>query len=116
MIGDLNTHDRLIRYLAHYSGVNIIAVEYRLAPEAKFPDPINDAIDAWNWIVSNEDFLNQLIAFGPSKVVYVSCNPSTQMRDLRVLLDGLYAIDEVQPFDLFPHTKHLECVVTLSRS
>jgi len=58
VIGDLETHDRLIRYLAYYSGVNIIAVDYRLAPEAKFPAPINDAIDAWNWVVSNESFLN----------------------------------------------------------
>ena len=65
---------------------------------------------------SNEDFLNQLIAFGPRKVVYVSCNPATQMRDLRVLLDGGYAVEEVQPFDLFPHTKHLECVVTLAKT
>lgn len=65
---------------------------------------------------SNEDFLNQLIAFAPQTVVYVSCNPATQMRDLRVLIDGGYRLDEVQPFDLFPQTKHLECVVTLRRS
>lgn len=64
---------------------------------------------------SNEEFLSQLIAFAPRKVVYVSCNPATQMRDLRVLIDGGYAIETVQPFDLFPQTKHLECIVTLSR-
>ncbi|MFT5760766.1 MAG: acetyl esterase [Alteromonadaceae bacterium] len=58
VIGGLDSHDRLIRYLANYSGINIIAVQYRLAPEAKFPIPINDAIDAWNWIVSNERYLN----------------------------------------------------------
>ncbi|MDQ8201520.1 class I SAM-dependent RNA methyltransferase [Pelagicoccus sp. SDUM812003] len=65
---------------------------------------------------SNEDFLSQLIAFGPRTVVYVSCNPATQMRDLRTLIDGGYQVAEVQPFDLFPQTKHLECVVTLSKS
>ncbi len=64
---------------------------------------------------SNEEFLNQLIEFQPKSIVYVSCNPSTQMRDLNVLLAGGYAIEEVQPFDLFPQTKHLECVVTLTR-
>ena len=64
---------------------------------------------------SNEEFLNQLIAFSPRKIVYVSCNPATQMRDLRALIDGGYAIEEVQPFDLFPQTKHLECIITLSR-
>ena len=64
---------------------------------------------------SSEAFLAQLIAFRPQTIVYVSCNPATQMRDLRVLLDGGYRIDEVQPFDLFPQTKHLECIVTLTR-
>lgn len=62
---------------------------------------------------SNEDFLTQLVAFAPQTIVYISCNPSTQMRDLKTLLAGGYTIDEVQPFDLFPQTKHLECVVTL---
>lgn len=64
---------------------------------------------------SDEDFLRQLLAYGPRSVVYVSCNPATQMRDLRPLLDAGYAIIAVQPFDLFPQTKHLECVVTLGR-
>lgn len=65
---------------------------------------------------ASEDFLNQLIAFGPQRIVYVSCNPATQMRDLRILIEGDYQIEEVQPFDLFPQTKHLECVVTLAKS
>lgn len=64
---------------------------------------------------SNDSFLNQLIDFAPQTVVYVSCNPATQMRDLKVLLEGGYAVDEVQPFDLFPQTKHLECVITLRK-
>jgi len=64
---------------------------------------------------SDENFLNQLIAFGPRRVVYVSCNPATQMRDLKTLVAGGYELEEVQPFDLFPHTKHLECVMTLTR-
>jgi len=64
---------------------------------------------------SDEDFLRQLIAFGPRSVVYVSCNPATQMRDLRPLLDAGYTLRAVQPFDLFPQTKHLECVATLER-
>ena len=65
---------------------------------------------------SSEEFLNQLIAFGPQKIVYVSCNPATQMRDLQILTDRGYKVEEVQPFDLFPQTKHLECVVTLTNS
>ncbi len=64
---------------------------------------------------SDEDFLRQLLAFAPRTIVYVSCNPATQMRDLRPLLDAGYQIRAVQPFDLFPQTKHLECVVTLGQ-
>lgn len=64
---------------------------------------------------SDESFLNQLARFGPGTVVYVSCNPATQMRDLTSLLDAGYELRKVQPFDLFPQTKHLECVITLTR-
>tara|TARA_B110000003_G_scaffold122721_2_gene125126 strand:+ start:6574 stop:7791 length:1218 start_codon:yes stop_codon:yes gene_type:complete len=61
------------------------------------------------------DFLNQLFDFGPSRVVYVSCNPATQMRDLKSFLEKGYKIESIQPFDLFPQTRHLECVIALSR-
>lgn len=63
----------------------------------------------------SEDFLKQLFKFGPSKVVYVSCNPATQMRDLKSFIAEGYSIDNIQPFDLFPQTRHLECVISLSR-
>jgi 23S rRNA (uracil1939-C5)-methyltransferase/tRNA (uracil-5-)-methyltransferase len=64
---------------------------------------------------STPEFLKQLIRFSPATVVYVSCNPATQARDLAVLHQGGYAVERVQPFDLFPQTRHLECVVTLRR-
>lgn len=60
-------------------------------------------------------FLNQLFAFSPARVVYVSCNPATQIRDLAEFDKAGYEITEVQPFDLFPQTKHLECVATLRK-
>jgi 23S rRNA (uracil1939-C5)-methyltransferase/tRNA (uracil-5-)-methyltransferase len=63
----------------------------------------------------DESFLNQLFAYGPRAVVYVSCDPATQMRDLRHFLAAGYALTAVQPFDLFPQTRHLECVITLRR-
>ena len=62
------------------------------------------------------EFLTQLFAFGPGKVVYVSCNPATQIRDLAEFDKAGYAVTAVQPFDLFPQTKHLECVVTLKKN
>ena len=61
----------------------------------------------------DENFLNQLFAFGPRAVVYVSCDPATQMRDLKHFTARGYTLGAVQPFDLFPQTRHLECVVTL---
>ncbi|MEO0415038.1 MAG: methyltransferase domain-containing protein, partial [Verrucomicrobiota bacterium] len=61
---------------------------------------------------SNPEFLNQLIEYGPKRIVYISCNPATQVRDLEVLVPA-YQISRIKPFDLFPHTRHLECVVTL---
>jgi 23S rRNA (uracil1939-C5)-methyltransferase/tRNA (uracil-5-)-methyltransferase len=64
----------------------------------------------------DESFLRQLFAYGPRAVVYVSCDPATQMRDLRHFLAAGYALTAVQPFDLFPQTRHLECVITLQRT
>ena len=59
------------------------------------------------------DFLAQLFAFAPRAVVYVSCDPATQMRDLAAFIARGYKLTAVQPFDLFPQTRHLECVITL---
>ncbi len=65
---------------------------------------------------SNPGFIDQLLTFGPATIVYISCNPATQIRDLELLLaDDHYQLAKIQPFDLFPHTRHLECVVTLHR-
>jgi len=63
----------------------------------------------------DESFLAQLFTFGPRAVVYVSCDPATQMRDLKSFLAAGYQLTAVQPFDLFPQTRHLECVITLRR-
>ncbi len=61
-------------------------------------------------------FLKQLFAFGPKAVVYVSCDPATQMRDLKEFTAAGYKLTAVQPFDLFPQTRHLECVSTLVKT
>jgi tRNA/tmRNA/rRNA uracil-C5-methylase (TrmA/RlmC/RlmD family) len=61
-------------------------------------------------------FLAQLVAFAPRTIVYVSCNPETQVRDLVPLRAAGYHVARVQPFDMFPQTRHLECVATLTRA
>jgi 23S rRNA (uracil1939-C5)-methyltransferase/tRNA (uracil-5-)-methyltransferase len=61
----------------------------------------------------DEKFLTQLLAFAPRAVVYVSCDPATQMRDLARFTAHGWKLTAVQPFDLFPQTRHLECVITL---
>jgi 23S rRNA (uracil1939-C5)-methyltransferase len=50
----------------------------------------------------------------PSRVVYVSCNPATQARDLALMADH-YRLDRCQPVDMFPHTQHVENVALLLR-
>ncbi len=65
----------------------------------------------------HEKVVRQIVAFAPRKIVYVSCNPATQARDLQLLAaEHRYVIDEVQPVDMFPHTYHIENVVSLSRT
>ncbi len=57
----------------------------------------------------HDDVIKTLLAARPKRIVYVSCNPATQARDLN-LLDGAYAVKAVQPVDMFPHTQHVENV------
>lgn len=61
----------------------------------------------------DEAFLRQLVDFGPARLVYVSCEPSTQARDLKFLTASGYALKSVEPFDLFPQTRHVESVAVL---
>jgi 23S rRNA (uracil1939-C5)-methyltransferase len=55
-----------------------------------------------------------LLDLAPPIIIAVSCNPATLARDLQILLER-YRVDEIQPFDMFPHTPHIECVVKLTR-
>ena len=63
---------------------------------------------------STPEFLNSLLKIKPDRIVYISCGPDTQARDIKVLVKGGYKVTACQPFDLFPHTEHVETVVLLS--
>jgi 23S rRNA (uracil1939-C5)-methyltransferase len=58
--------------------------------------------------------LARILSLGAEKIVYVSCNPATLARDLALMLEN-YEVLEIQPFDMFPHTYHIEAVVNLRR-
>jgi 23S rRNA (uracil1939-C5)-methyltransferase len=62
----------------------------------------------------HEDVINTILFAEPQRIVYVSCNPATQARDLS-MLDSKYRVTKVQPVDMFPHTHHVENVVLLEK-
>lgn len=61
-------------------------------------------------------FLNALSRLGPATIVYISCNPETQARDMKILGRLGYHAEVCYPFDMFPHTNHVESVVLMSRN
>lgn len=62
----------------------------------------------------HKDVVNTIVNSGAQKIVYISCNPATQARDLE-LLDAQYSVKAIQPVDMFPHTHHIENVVLLEK-
>ena len=62
----------------------------------------------------HSDVVEQILSAGPSRIVYISCNPSTQARDAG-LMSEKYRVTAVQPVDMFPHTHHVENVILLER-
>nr|WP_321357909.1 23S rRNA (uracil(1939)-C(5))-methyltransferase RlmD [uncultured Draconibacterium sp.] len=75
-------------------------------PEVVITDPPRAGMHA--------DVVETILEMEPRKIVYVSCNPATQARDL-AMLDSLYQIEKIQPVDMFPHTHHVENVVMLRK-
>lgn len=65
---------------------------------------------------STKEFIDSAIKLSPSRIVYVSCNPETQERDLIRFTKNGYKVTKIQPVDMFPHTKHVEVVSLLTRS
>jgi len=64
----------------------------------------------------SREFLASLVELKPERVVYVSCNPETQARDLNYLTRNGYRVTRIRPVDMFPYTRHVETVVALRRA
>ncbi len=65
---------------------------------------------------ASEEFLEAALALRPAHIVYISCNPATQARDIATLVEGGYTLRVCRAVDMFPHTPHIENVVLLSRT
>ncbi|MEC4184396.1 23S rRNA (uracil(1939)-C(5))-methyltransferase RlmD [Adlercreutzia sp. R21] len=64
---------------------------------------------------STHEFLRAACALAPERIVYISCNPHTQARDVRHLVEGGYEVRAIRPVDMFPHTDHVESIVMLEK-
>ena len=65
---------------------------------------------------SDIPFLSSVITLSPKRIVYISCNPETQVRDVRYLIkNGGYKIKGIAPVDMFPHTSHIENIISLEK-
>ncbi len=62
---------------------------------------------------SDKKFLSCAVSLAPEKIVYISCNPETQQRDLFYLIKNGYKVKKIQPVDMFPFTNHVECICSL---
>ena len=78
-------------------------IEYK--PNIVFVDPPRKGLD--------KNTINVLNKIKPNKIVYISCNPATFARDIKLLVDKNYSIDTAQPVDMFPFTSNVECVAVL---
>ena len=59
--------------------------------------------------------VNDVIALSPEKIVYVSCNPATQVRDIKLMVEAGYKLIKIRPVDMFPHTYHIENIALLRK-
>ncbi|MGL4819237.1 MAG: 23S rRNA (uracil(1939)-C(5))-methyltransferase RlmD, partial [Bacilli bacterium] len=79
-----------------------------ITPDVIYVDPPRKGCDT--------ALLETMLQMQPTRIVYVSCDPATLARDVKVLVDGGYELTKVQPVDMFPQTGHVESVVQLVRT
>ncbi len=94
-------------YLAGKVEVNLEGVLAKAGFSTLIVDPPRKGLDASIILVITDSSI--------SKIIYLSCNLATQKRDLKLLMDIGFKIKAIQPYDMFPHTHHIECLVVLRR-
>ena len=87
-------------------GRTAVKLARELSPDVVIMDPPRAGV--------HKNVINALNAVLPQKIVYVSCNPATQARDIS-LLGNNYQVKRIQPVDMFPHTHHVENVILLEK-
>jgi len=98
----LNNIERLV------GSVEVLLPGLQSSPDVVVIDPPRAGLES--------SVIEAMIASRAKRVVYVSCDPSTLSRDLRIFVDGGFELIDVQPVDMFPHTQHIECVTVLDRT
>ena len=93
-------HGDLINFFRNNQEIKLIE-----SPDVVILDPPRAGI--------HKNTLNDIIELKVKKIIYISCNPSTQVRDINILTENGYTIKEIQPIDMFPHTPHIENIVSL---
>lgn len=96
-----------IRFVCQDAGRFMVENADRLKVDVVFMDPPRSG--------SDDAFLSSVLKLNPKKIVYISCEPATQVRDVRVLMDGGYSITGMETFDMFPCTDNIENIVALSK-
>ena len=98
-----------IRNIKFYCGdvekvLDEIVNKEQVKPNVIFVDPPRKGLD--------KTTICNILNYLPEKIIYISCNPATLVRDLKQL-EEKYIIKEIQPVDMFPYTSHAECVAVL---
>ena len=106
---DINSVGNVLHFNSdlNKSILNFISTKKTPKPNVIITDPPRNGM--------HQNTIDDILALLPEKIIYVSCNPATQARDIKLLCENKYDLIKIKPFDMFPHTFHIENVALLKR-